>query len=272
MKYVVAVSGGIDSMVLLDMLAREGAHQLVVAHFDHGIRSDSQDDAVFVREAAARYGVPFETMREELGEGASEALARARRYAFLRDVANRHHAKIVTAHHLDDLVETVAINAIRGTGWRGLSVFEADIIRPLLEMEKSELEAYAQHHGITWREDSTNASSTYLRNRIRPVAAVMPQDMKRQIRALHAHQKALRQEIETETRRLIGEGPWYSRYFFGHLPPAVAYEGLREITGGRLTRPQLARLLHAVKVARPGTVFEAGQGIRFHFSTRQFRL
>src|SRR5690606_41547248 len=110
-----AVSGGIDSVVLLDMLSHVPGLKLVVTHFDHGIRPDSAQDAVFVEELAAHYGLPFETKRVELGTKASEELARRHRYAFLRDVAARYNAKIITAHHADDVIETVAINHIRGT-------------------------------------------------------------------------------------------------------------------------------------------------------------
>jgi tRNA(Ile)-lysidine synthetase, N-terminal domain len=272
MKYIVAVSGGVDSMVLLDMMVRAGGHELVVAHFDHGIRSDSHLDAQLVRNAAQKHGLMFETKRENLGESASEALARDRRYAFLRELARKHKGTIVTAHHLDDLVETVAINATRGTGWRGLAVLDSDVRRPLLDIDKPTIINYAQQHNIEWREDSTNASSTYLRNRIRQQARLLPDDAKRELRALHTHQKALKREINDEVRRVIGPGPGYSRYFFTHIPAAVAYECLREITRGQLTRPQLARLLHAIKVAKPHSTFEAGDGIQFYFSTRQFSL
>ncbi len=272
MKYVVAVSGGVDSMVLLDMMVRAGGHELVVAHFDHGIRSDSRLDAQLVRDAALRYGLQFETKREELGESASEAFARDRRYAFLRNVASTHGATIVTAHHLDDLVETVAINMTRGTGWRGLAVLDSGMHRPLIDVEKTKLLEYAKKHGVEWREDSTNASPVYLRNRIRTQTHLLPTDVKRELRALHAHQKVLKQEISREVNGLIGQGPWYSRYFFTHLPTPVAYECLREITSGKLTRPQLARVLHAIKVAKPHSTVEAGDGVRFYFSTRQFSL
>lgn len=272
MKYVVAVSGGVDSMALLDMMVRAGNRELVVAHFDHGIRSDSHLDEQLVRAAAARYGLVYETRREELGAAASEALARERRYAFLRAVAQKHGATIVTAHHLDDLVETVAINMQRGTGWRGLAVLDSGLFRPLIDMEKSALIEYARRNGVEWREDSTNASQKYLRNRVRTHTHLLSSDVKRELRALHAHQKSLKRSIEEEVRNLIGTGPWYSRYFFTHLPTTVAQECLRELTKGQLTRPQLARLLHAIKVARPNSTYEAGSGIRFYFSTRQFSL
>lgn len=272
MKYIVAVSGGVDSMVLLDMMVREGSHELIVAHFDHGIRGESHLDADFVKEAALRYGLQLEQRREVLGASASEAFARERRYAFLRSVADKHKAKIVTAHHLDDLVETVAINMTRGTGWRGLAALDAEITRPLLDTEKSELVEYARKRNIEWREDSTNASDAYLRNRLRKKTPSIESDQKRELRALHAHQKQLKRAILEETKALIGEGPWYSRYFFTHVQGSVALECLREITEGKLTRPQLARLLHAIKVARPHSTFEAGEGIRLHFGTRQFSL
>jgi tRNA(Ile)-lysidine synthase len=272
MKYIVAVSGGVDSMVLLDMMVRAGVGELIVAHFDHGIRPDSHLDAAFVKKIAQQHGLVFETRREVLGASASEALARERRYAFLRHVAKKHNAHIVTAHHLDDVVETVAINMTRGTGWRGLAALHSNIRRPLIDMEKSDLITYAMKRNLPWREDSTNTSAVYLRNRLRRKTPLLSLDQKRELRALHAHQRALRNEIAAEARRLVGEGPWYSRYFFTHVHPQVAVECLREMTHGALTRPQLARALHAIKVAKPNTTFEAGRGVRLYFSTRQFSL
>jgi tRNA(Ile)-lysidine synthase len=272
MKYIVAVSGGVDSMVLLDMMVRAGGHELIVAHFDHGIRPDSRLDAQLVQNVAQQHGLQFETKREELGASAGEALARDRRYAFLRSLARKHDATIVTAHHLDDLVETVAINMTRGTGWRGLAVLDSGMARPLIDMEKATLVEYARKRGIEWREDSTNATPAYLRNRIRMQSHMLQEDAKREMRALHAHQKVLKRAIKEEVQALVGDGPWYSRYFFTHVQSVVALECLREITHGKLTRPQLARVLHAIKVAKPNSTFEAGDGIRFYFSTRQFSL
>lgn len=272
MKYVVAVSGGVDSMVLLDMMVKAGGHELVVAHFDHGIRADSREDALLVAEAAERYGLHFETRREELGETASEALARDRRYAFLRSVAKKNGAAIVTAHHLDDLVETVAINITRGTGWRGVAVLDSDIVRPLLDIDKATLLDYAARNSITWREDETNSSDAYLRNRLRQKAQVLTTDDKRQLRALHAHQRVLKRSIENEVTQLVGDGPDYSRYLLTHMSTPAALECLRVITQAKLTRPQLARMLNAIKVSKAGSTFEAGNGVCVHFTTRQFSL
>lgn len=271
MKYIVAVSGGVDSVVLLDMLSRSNAGQLIVAHFDHGIRPDSQQDALFVGSLARKYGHMFELERQELGPHASEALARQQRYAFLQALAKKHQAKIVTAHHLDDLVETVAINFTRGTGWRGLAVFHPSIARPLIDTSKQQLIDYAQEWGLSWREDSTNASDVYLRNRIRARAAVLPHDSKRQLRALHARQSELRRHISLEIEKFTA-GPTYSRHLFIQLPTKVSLEILRTITGKKLTRPQLLRLLHAIKISARGAVYEAGGGITVQFTARNFTL
>ena len=91
MRHILAVSGGVDSVVLLDMVVQGlmKSDQVIVAHFDHGIRPESADDAAFVKSLADKYGLLFETKREELGPDASEELARDRRYVFLRDIAKK---------------------------------------------------------------------------------------------------------------------------------------------------------------------------------------
>lgn len=262
MKYLVAVSGGVDSVVLLDMLVKKGEHELIVAHFDHGIRGDSADDAQFVAELAKKYNLPFETKREALGAGASEELARARRYAFLRAVAKKHEATIVTAHHMNDIAETIAINIARGTGWRGAAVLASDVNRPLLAMAKDEIIAYAGAEDIAWREDSTNASNAYLRNRLR--AKITDVDTVLQLAALRARQAELKDEIEREVATLLdatqGE---YSRYFFTQIDQSAAVELLRGVAvremGCGLPRPQLERALLAIKTARHGAMFPFGQ-------------
>lgn len=271
-KFVVAVSGGVDSVVLLDMFSRRTDHRIVVAHFDHGIRQDSAEDAAFVKELAKIYGHTFESKREVLGPKTSEDRARQRRYVFLRSVARKHSAPIVTAHHADDVVETIAINLHRGTGWRGLAPLDSDIVRPLLHMTKSELIAYAQKHKLQWREDSTNASNAYLRNRLRRSMDDLSDGHKRELLALRSQQIASKKEIDVHIADLIGEGPAYSRYFFTHIPGSVAVECLRYITNAQLTRPQLERALLAIKTSQPKTSYEAGAGLTIYFSTRNFSL
>ncbi len=277
-RYVIAVSGGVDSVVLLDMFIQwanvspAGDYELIVAHFDHGIRSDSAQDAQFVAKLARHRGLAFESSREELGSGASEELARTRRYQFLRAVARIHSAGLVTAHHADDAIETIAINMTRGTGWRGLAVLDSDIIRPLLDASKAEIIDYASSRQLDWHEDSTNASDDYLRNRIRHTLDRLDDDSKRQLLGLRAQQIALKRQIDDEAQRLVGDGSSQSRYFFTHLDPVTAGECLRRVTRAQLTRPQLQRALLAIKTARPGAVYQAGGSVHFRFTSRNFEV
>lgn len=283
-RYVVAVSGGVDSVVLLDALANqreiggrdpwaEKLHgEVIVAHFDHGIREDSADDERFVRALAGQYTLPYYSAREELGKNASEETARNRRYAFLKRICDAQHATLVTAHHANDVAETVAINLTRGTGWRGLAVMDtARIWRPLLNVTKSEIHDYAKEHRITWREDSTNASDAYLRNRLR--ARFDDQDIVWQTLALRARQVELKHQIDTEANKLTGSAP-YSRYFFTHCGDAVALELLRHIfikeTESSPPPPIRRRALHAIKVARAGATAHVSSGVSLSFTRTGF--
>lgn len=271
-KFVVAVSGGVDSVVLLHMLSEVKDHDIIVAHFDHGIREDSAKDAVFVESLANQYGLPFETKRVELGSGASEEKARQARYEFLRSLAKKYNARIVTAHHADDVIETIAINFKRGTGWRGLAVLDSDILRPLLQLSKKDLIEYAHKRNLAWREDATNASDAYLRNRIRRQMIDIDDETKRELLALRSQQLEGKRQIQAEVINLVGDGPLYDRYFFSHIPVNVAIECLRYVTQAQLTRPQLERALLAIKTAQPKTSYQAGSGVTIDFTTRNFSL
>jgi tRNA(Ile)-lysidine synthetase-like protein len=174
--YVVAVSGGVDSMVLLDLLIQKSRNKkdaqlhLIVAHFNHGIRPDSSEDESLVAEVAKRLSLPFEVGYGDFKTHASEEKAREQRYKFLEEVKTKHKAKgIITAHHEDDLIETAFINILRGTGPQGLSAMQnnLNIKRPLLGWSKKEVLSYAKENAIKWREDSTNQDPAYLRNYIR---------------------------------------------------------------------------------------------------------
>lgn len=268
-NYVVAVSGGIDSVVLLDMLAMQPDLDIVVAHFDHGIREDSHEDALFVEALAKKYNLPFESDRRELGPSASEDTARQARYGFLRQVAKKHGARLVTAHHSDDIIETIAINQSRGTGWRGLAVHDSDVLRPLSNVSKAMITEYALRRGLEWREDSTNAGNAYLRNRLRRRIATLPEKTKEKLIDLRKQQVQIKKQIEQETAKLAGEGP-YSRYFFTHASKQAAMEVLRRVTAAKLTRPQLERSLLAIKTYQPGTTYQPGKQIELLFTSRQF--
>ncbi len=192
--YVVAVSGGVDSVVLLHMLMQmkskvesrkskasdiqtldfktfdSSGVRLIVAHFDHGMREDSAADQLFVQRLAAQYQLPYIYDEGRLGADASEDTARRARYAFLNQVKKAAGAQaIITAHHQDDLLETAIINLLRGTARRGLSplINNHEIVRPLLRYSKQDLKNYASQQGLVWREDSTNQDTRYLRNYVR---------------------------------------------------------------------------------------------------------
>jgi len=169
-RYVVAVSGGVDSMVLLDLFNRQNTGEFVVAHFDHGIRLNSQDDTDFVRQRAEAINRKFYSEKGNLGRNASEEKARIARYHFLERVRKMVKADaIATAHHQDDLIETAIINTIRGTGRKGMSSLRShkQVIRPLLDISKKQIIGYATNHKLEWVEDETNQDSKYLRNYVR---------------------------------------------------------------------------------------------------------
>ena len=158
-----AVSGGIDSAVLLHLLAGERKRwriDLLVAHFNHRLRGAEADaDEAFARQLAAEYGLPFEAGRADVGAIAAsrgsgiEEAARALRYSFLEDLLGTHSCtRIATGHNADDNAETVLFHLFRGSGLRGLAGIPVSrnngiIIRPLLFASRSEIAAYAEVSG-----------------------------------------------------------------------------------------------------------------------------
>lgn len=260
-RLVLAVSGGVDSMVLLDVLAGKGDWQLVAAHFDHGIRSDTAADAALVRAAARRYGIGYEQAAGRLGPGTSEAVARRARYHFLRQVAWQYRATLVTAHHQDDVLETICINLIRGTGWRGLASLRSHpaTLRPLLTVSKTDLVAYAINHGIDWREDITNGDLRLLRNRIRGGGIPRLSGLQRdRLAGLWADQVRLTSDIADELARLRPH--WLSphgisRYWLVMAGQLAACEVLRawlQMQGVAVQPHELHRLLLFAATARSG--------------------
>lgn len=232
-RYVVAVSGGVDSVALLHMLAQfaRSDYQFTVAHFDHGIRKDSPKDVALVREYAQAYKLPFVFDEGNLGSGASEATARDARYTFLHTVRKNADAKaVITAHHQDDVLETAILNMRRGTGRKGMASLQStDVIkRPLLHIPKTELHNYAKANGLKWREDSTNLDTTYARNHVRHVIA--PRLTMAQRRDFLEHIETVRtlnQQIDLLLRGYLQEQPdsrALDRRHFARLPYAVSLE------------------------------------------------
>lgn len=184
--YLVAVSGGVDSIVLWHLLRTHGFGDLVVVHVDHGLRGkESTEDAAFVKEQANRWGNTCEIRHVEVREEAGrrkrslETMAREMRYAAIAEVAReRRCPRVFLAHHSDDRVETVLMHLFRGSGARGLGGMREEstrtvdgvamhFFRPLLGVDRPAIQAYAARHDLLWREDASNESDFALRNRIR---------------------------------------------------------------------------------------------------------
>ncbi len=230
-KYVVAVSGGVDSVALLHMLQNRPGAEIVVAHFNHGIRDDSLLDKELVKNLAERYNLSFAYDEGNLGKNASEAQGRAARYNFLNKVRKLSHAQaIITAHHQDDLLETAIINWLRGTGRSGYTALKSNshLIRPLLKVKKAELVDYAKQHKLAWREDSTNQDTKYLRNLVRQ--KVLPQLDKQKQRELADtldEFRGLNDIIDQKLIHFLHTQPSkneINRHWFTMLPHDVAME------------------------------------------------
>jgi tRNA(Ile)-lysidine synthase len=172
-RALVAVSGGLDSVVLLHLLrfAPEIPRlELVAAHFDHRMRPESADDARWVGELAREWGIPFET-DAAASPPRTEAEARRARYDWLAEVKARVGARwILTAHHADDQAETVLFRIARGAGTgglRGIPLRRGALIRALLSAWREEIESYAAAHELAHRVDASNAELRFARNLLR---------------------------------------------------------------------------------------------------------
>ena len=176
-KVILALSGGIDSMVLADLLLKAKV-EFVAAHCNFHLRGEESDgDEKFVREFAEKHGIQcfekhFETEKYAVEQGISiEMAARDLRYAWFEELRQQlGYDKIAVAHHADDQAETFFINLLRGAGLNGLKGMKPQngvIIRPLLWASREQIHQYAVENQILWREDHTNAESVYLRNKIR---------------------------------------------------------------------------------------------------------
>ncbi|MEJ5244748.1 MAG: tRNA lysidine(34) synthetase TilS [Bacteroidota bacterium] len=185
-KIVLAVSGGVDSMTLLDVmaiLAEKYQFKLAVAHFNHNLRgADSNKDLDFVKNEAKNYGIPFYFASGKVKKYAEknsisiETAARVLRYNFFERVSRNFNADFVaTAHTANDSVETFFINLFRGSGLTGLCgipfrrqlIKDVLLIRPLIDFKKNELIEYANIRNIKWREDNSNSLLEYTRNKVR---------------------------------------------------------------------------------------------------------
>lgn len=183
-RWLIGVSGGLDSMALMHMLAEQGFRDVVVCHLNHGLRGkDSTADARFVKRAAEKAGFSFETeqidLRDEMTKSAEslETTGRTARHRFFATCAKKYRCKrLFLAHHLDEQAETVLWNLMRGShGCRGMREISTismantslEIYRPLLRIRKSDLQTWMKSRKLLWREDASNSVNDVARNRIR---------------------------------------------------------------------------------------------------------
>lgn len=175
---ITATSGGPDSMALLSLLIKLSKTKkitIICAHVNHNLRKESQEEAIMVEKYANENNLIFEKMEINHYEGNTENYARTQRYNFFEKLIKKYNATyLLTAHHGDDLTETILMRMVRGSSLKGYSGFQEitdkdtyKIYRPLITKTKDELLNYAKTHNIPYAVDKTNFSEEYTRNRYR---------------------------------------------------------------------------------------------------------
>lgn len=269
MKILVAVSGGVDSVALLDLLAKKKLAQFLgrelpplevlgVAHFNHKIHHAADDHQKFVESLAAKYRLPFFTKRSSR-KLKSEADARDARYLFLRTLAKKMDADaIALAHHADDQVETVLLNVIRGTGLLGLggiAELRDGLWRPFLEISKKDLFDYNKKKRLKFVHDPTNDDATYSRNFVRlriigEMERINPRVREAFLRvARHAREGAeLASLLATEFLRRSEKAKTIPLAEFCALPRAVSKAIVREVYLREIGNLQKIEELHVDEI------------------------
>ena len=283
---LVAVSGGVDSLVLLHILRelrpllRCALH---VATLDHGLRGQAgADDAAFVVDVCQAWDIPVTSGTADVPALAAqqqlgiEAAARQARYAFLADTARQiNSTRIVVAHHADDQAETILMHLIRGSGTQGLSGMRwqlplpghpgLTLLRPLLTTSRQEIEAYSQQHGLQPRSDATNQDTAYLRNRLRleilPALRQINPAIHRALLHMADNAAADTHYISQQLQHIISDSVTsrlpasveIERDVFRHLHPALQRHFLYW-AAQTLNLPDLTHdhILHALMVANQG--------------------
>lgn len=262
----VGVSGGIDSMVLLDVLTRLG-HPCSVIHVDHGLRgAESQADRDLVEGHCRERGIPFTCTAVDVanaratGSGSVQMVARELRYGCFERMRAAEPRRIALAHHADDAIETLFINLLRGTGvagWAGIQPMNGPYVRPLLVARRSEIELYAKENGIRFREDASNNDPKYLRNRVRHELLPLLEDLRPGASDSIARSLAtLREMVGSSIRpsNELSEIP-FSDLEVSEAPGAVLLQLLRPLG---FHPDMITRIQDAVVQRSTGRVFMAG--------------
>lgn len=273
----VAVSGGIDSMVLLHVL-RDLGHACSVAHVDHGLRGEQSDaDAVFVEDHCRRLGLPFRALKADVRSHAQEndlsiqQAGRGIRYEWLGELWREEPMPIAMGHHANDAVESLFINLMRGTGvhgWSAIRPVNGIYVRPLLCVGREAIARFAEQHNVPFREDPSNADPKYLRNRIRheliPLLETMrPGALKTMSRSVDLLRELEEAGQQMSIAALAGIGPSpdgtvripFHRVENSNVPDLVLHRLLRHLGFHPST---LDRIREAIAERSTGAVFTAG--------------
>jgi len=270
---VVLLSGGRDSVCLLDLAVRiAGAEAVTALHCEYGLRAASADDAAHCAALCERLGVALELRRPREPAGNVQAWARHARYAAGRELAGARGADLAAGHTASDQVETVLYRLAASPGRRallGMHAREGALVRPLLEITREETAAHCEARGLAWREDASNASPEFARNRLR--AGLLPA-----LRELHPAAEAnvlrtlalLRDEaavldaaVATALHR-AGDPP--AAAVLAALPPALArlaVQALADVAAGGLA-PAIGHRTAEVLALREGGALDVGGGLR----------
>jgi tRNA(Ile)-lysidine synthase len=290
---LVAVSGGPDSLALLDLLAHSPAARgldLHVAHLDHGIHADSAQVAESVRAVAEKYRLPVHVIRLGLGPEAGETAARASRYAGLAELARELGAEtILTAHHQDDQVETILMRMLKGSGPAGLAgipVRRGRLVRPLLPFRREELAEHLHRIGVSGWEDPANRDPrherSWLRHELLPRLRIRWPDVDRRLVSVGRQAAADRSAWDTMLERwpdldLQCEGGAVSvaalplrGYDSGVLRAVLGALGRR--VGCQVGPTRAARVERLLDGGRSGAVAELGAGCSAELSFDRLRL
>lgn len=215
-KILMAVSGGVDSMVMADLFYKSGYKNIAIAHCNFSLRGEESDgDEQHVRLFAAERGIPILVIRFHTKEYAkmhkvsTQVAARDLRYSWFRQLREEHgFDHIAIAHNMNDNMETVLLNLTRGSGLTGLTGIKAKndhIIRPLLFATRQMIQDYSEQNGITYREDSSNSTNKYSRNKIRHLVTPVLKEINNAVETNISETSERLSEIESYLEQRIVE-------------------------------------------------------------------
>jgi len=218
-KYILACSTGPDSMFLLyKILETPYRKNVVVAYFNHKIRPEADEEEVFIKDIGEKERILVETkaldipfLRKNNPSQSLEELSREKRYAFFEELRKKYHGKyILTGHHLDDRIETFFFNLSRGsklTGLINMTELSGNILRPLLHLQKQDIEEYLKENKLPYRQDTTNTDTAIARNKLRmeivPEFEELNKNYKGNIEHLLAYFEELKNYIDNEVQTFL---------------------------------------------------------------------